>query len=213
MPVQRGYRQACGMARALDLVGERWALLIVRELLLGPKRFTDLRAALPGASPNAVTDRLRELTEAGVLRRRRLAPPSAAWVYELTDWGRRLEPILLDLGTWALAAAPREEQRFVSVDSLMLTVRTYFAGDPDAPPATLEVRVAGEAETGFGIWLRDGRADVRHDRPDRPDAVITTDAASLVRALADRGPAGITAAGDGEVLARLVEGMAVPGPG
>jgi DNA-binding HxlR family transcriptional regulator len=131
MPVQRGYRQACGVARGMDLVGERWALLIVRELLLGPKRFTDLRAGMPGASPNALTDRLRELTAAGVLRRRQLPAPAASWVYELTDWGRELEPIVVALGTWALGTPPLAEQTFVGVDSVMLTVRTYYTGRAD----------------------------------------------------------------------------------
>src|SRR5918992_5265891 len=112
MPVQRGYRQACGVARGLDIVGERWSLLVVRELLLGPKRFTDLQQALPNASPNALSDRLRELTDAGVVRRRRLPPPGQVWVYELTAWGRDLEPVVVALGTWALAVRPTAEQLF-----------------------------------------------------------------------------------------------------
>src|SRR5215471_10368467 len=83
---RRKYDQGCAVAHALDLIGERWALLVVRDLLLGPKRFTDLLAGLPGASPDVLTQRLRELTDAGVLRRHRLSPPAATWVYELTPW-------------------------------------------------------------------------------------------------------------------------------
>src|SRR6185312_3196634 len=89
MPTTRTYGDACGIARALDVVGERWALLVVRELLLGPQRFSDLRRALPGASSNMLTDRLRELEGHGVLQRRRLPPPAASVVYELTGSGRR----------------------------------------------------------------------------------------------------------------------------
>src|SRR5688572_32862025 len=100
MATSRRYGDACGMPRALDRVGERWALLIVRELLLGPKRFTDLRAGLPNASPNVLSQRLRELEAHGVLRRRRLGPPARAWVYELTDWGQELEPLIVQLGRW-----------------------------------------------------------------------------------------------------------------
>ena len=86
MTGRRKYDQGCAVAHALDLVGERWALLIVRDLLLGPKRFTELLTGLPGASPDVLTQRLRELTDAGVLHRRRLSPPAASWVYELTAW-------------------------------------------------------------------------------------------------------------------------------
>src|SRR5690242_5360373 len=97
----RSVSDGCGIAHASDLLGQRWALLVVRELLLGPKRFTDLRAGLPDISPNVLGQRLRELEESGILRRRRLAPPAAAQVYELTRWGRGLEPAVLALGSWA----------------------------------------------------------------------------------------------------------------
>src|SRR5437764_1438734 len=102
MPTTRSYADACGIARALDVIGERWALLLVRELLLGPRRFSDLRRALPAASSNLVADRLREMRSRGVVDRRRLPPPAASDVYELTAWGRELEPIVLALGGWGL---------------------------------------------------------------------------------------------------------------
>src|ERR1019366_4703859 len=95
MPTSRSYGDACGIARALDVVGERWALLVVRELLLGPQRFSDLRRALPKAASNLVADRLRELEGRGVISRRTLPPPAGSQVYELTAWGRDLEPIVL----------------------------------------------------------------------------------------------------------------------
>src|ERR1700733_9314856 len=100
MPTSRSYGDACGIARALDVVGERWALLVVRELLFGPQRFSDLRRGLPGASSNMLTDRLRELEAHGVVRRRTLPPPAACSVYELTARGRDLEPTLDALGAW-----------------------------------------------------------------------------------------------------------------
>src|ERR1700735_3611979 len=102
MPTSRSYGDACAIARALDVVGERWALLVVRELLLGPQRFSDLRSALPSASSNLVADRLRELQGRGGIARRKLPPPASSWVYELTDGGRCLEPILLALGDWGI---------------------------------------------------------------------------------------------------------------
>src|ERR1700748_865987 len=98
MTVKRSYEDSCGIARALDVVGERWALLVVRELLLGPKRFTDLRAGLPRVGPDMLAARLRELEEAGVVGRRVLPPPAASKIYELTEWGAELAPVLLALG-------------------------------------------------------------------------------------------------------------------
>src|ERR671915_410189 len=100
MVTMRTYDDGCAAAHALDLIGERWALLVVRELLLGPKRFTDLRAGLPKVSPDVLAQRLRELEAAGVLLRRRLEPPAASQVYQLTEWGRGLEPVVLGLGRW-----------------------------------------------------------------------------------------------------------------
>ena len=91
----------CGIAHAAELIGQRWALIVVRELLLGPKRFTDLRAGIPDISPNVLAQRLRELEQSGIVRRRKLAPPAATQVYELTDWARQLEPAILALGRWA----------------------------------------------------------------------------------------------------------------
>src|SRR5712692_10221349 len=91
---KRSYEDGCAAAHALDLIGERWALLVVRELMLGPKRFTDLRAGLPGISANVLTQRLDELSDVAIVRSRQLDPPAGAWVYELTDWGRDFEPIL-----------------------------------------------------------------------------------------------------------------------
>ena len=107
MVTKRTYCDGCAAAHALDLVGERWALLVVRELLLGPKRFTDLRAGLPGVSANVLAQRLRELERAGVVRRRKLPPPAASRVYELTDWGMELEPVIVRLGRPLPVQAPR----------------------------------------------------------------------------------------------------------
>src|SRR3954452_5144800 len=96
----RSYDDACGIARALDVIGERWALLVVRELVFGPKRFTDLQAGLRRVSPDVLAQRLRDLEAAGVVARRTLPPPAASRVYELTDRGRELEPVLRALGRW-----------------------------------------------------------------------------------------------------------------
>ena len=130
MAPRRDYFNGCATAHALDLVGERWALLVVRELMLGPKRFTDLRTGLPHASPNVLSQRLRELEDAGVLQRRRLPPPAASAVYELTDWGQELEPVLQTLGRWAARSLPAADH--IGVDSLVLSMRTMFSPDAAA---------------------------------------------------------------------------------
>ena len=123
MPTSRTYGDACGIARALDVVGERWALLVVRELLLGPQRFSDLRRVLPGASSNLVTDRLRELEEHGVVCRRRLPPPARSSAYDLTEWGRELEPVVLALGGWGLQVPLPSTPTTLSATSVLLYLR------------------------------------------------------------------------------------------
>src|SRR5215210_4378763 len=129
----RQYHDACGAAHALDLVGERWALLVMRELMLGPKRFSDLRASLPGISANVLTQRLEGLESAGVLTRRKLPPPAAAQVYELTPWGYEGEPVILALGRWAVRSPQHDPSLPLSAVSLMLSFRAMFdpqrAGD------------------------------------------------------------------------------------
>jgi DNA-binding HxlR family transcriptional regulator len=123
---KRRYDDACGAAHALDLVGERWALLVMRELMLGPKRFSDLRADLPGISANVLTQRLEGLEAAGIVTRRRLPPPASAQVYELTPWGYESEPIFQVLGRWAARSPAHDPRLPLSAVSLMLSFRTMF---------------------------------------------------------------------------------------
>ena len=172
----RTYGDPCGIARALDLVGERWALLLVRELLLGPKRFTDLRAGLLGASPNVLAQRLRELEQAGVVRRRKLGPPAGVWVYELTAWGHDLEPVILALGRWG-SRSPSVPAAELSVDALILALKTTF--DPRAAEglrARYELRLG---EENFRAEVADGRIELARGGADHPDAAIETDRDTL----------------------------------
>ncbi|MEV2222867.1 helix-turn-helix domain-containing protein [Nocardia vinacea] len=123
---KRSYHDACGAARALDLVGERWTLLVVRELLLGPKRFTDLRAGLPGISPNVLSQRLEELVQIGVVHKRKLPPPVGAAVYDLTDWGRELDSVIMALNRWGARSPNSYRCSEISTDSLVVTLRNFF---------------------------------------------------------------------------------------
>ena len=126
---KRLYDDACGAAHALDLVGERWALLVIRELMLGPKRFGELRADLPGISANVLTQRLEGLEGAGVLSRRKLPPPASVQVYELTPWGYESEPIFQVLGRWAARSPSHDPSLPLTATSLFLSFRTMF--DPE----------------------------------------------------------------------------------
>jgi len=171
--VNRSYGDQCGVARSLDVVGERWALLIVRELLLGPKRFNDLLAGLAGASPNVISQRLRELTGSGVIRQRDLGPPARVRVYELTDWGRELEPVVLHLGQWGTHAPLPEGARW-GLDSLLLALQA--TADPAVVNGRYELRVGADVFTVDGT---SGSVRVRRGTADRPDAALTTDADTL----------------------------------
>ena len=188
MSTLRSYDDPCGIARALDRLGERWALLIVRELLFGPKRFTDLRAGVPGASPNVLSQRLRDMEAAGVLSRRVLPAPSKSVVYELTAWGRELEPVLLALGRWGGRARPVEGSE-LSADALMLALRSTFSpGAAGGRSARLDLRVG---EDQFRVRVDRRGYQVVRGSHDRPDAIIATDVATLRKmTLGPRGRSG-----------------------
>src|SRR5918994_1481917 len=157
-PKRPTHDDGCAAAHALDLIGERWALLVVRELLLGPKRFTDLRAGLPNASPNVLAQRLRSLEATGVVRRRKLPPPAASKVYELTEWGRDLEPVIISLGRWGVRSPSRPSDAELGVDSLVLSFRTMF--DPQQAEglrASYELRLG---EDSFRAEVAEGRFEI-----------------------------------------------------
>jgi DNA-binding HxlR family transcriptional regulator len=178
MTAARTYGDRCGVARALDAVGERWALLVVRELLLGPKRFTDLRTGLPHASPNVLAQRLRELDAAGIVRRRRLPPPAASQVYELTDRGRELEPVVLALGRWGAGTEPPPEEVGMSVDSHVISLRTLFAPHlAEGLDARLELRLG---EQRFRAEVADGQLTVAPGEAPDADATIEAEPAALL---------------------------------
>jgi DNA-binding HxlR family transcriptional regulator len=177
MTTKRSYGESCAAAHALDLVGERWALLVVRELVLGPKRFTDLRAGIVRASSNVLAQRLRELEQAGVVRRRKLPPPAATPVYELTEWGQELEPVLKALGRFGARSPMLPLEAGMSVDSQILALRTMFdpasAGDLNAG---YELRVGHDT---FRARVEGGELELDRGFAESPDAVITADQPTL----------------------------------
>jgi len=185
MTTRRTYDDGCASAQALDLIGERWALLVVRELVLGPKRFTDLRAALRGISPNVLTQRLGELEQAGVLRRCKLPPPAATWVYELTAWGAELEAVILAIGRWG-ARSPLLARGPMSADSLVLSLRALFDAQAAAGlDASYELRFG---EQRYHARVTRGRFEIARGPAAVADVVIDTEPdtlAALVQARAE----------------------------
>jgi DNA-binding HxlR family transcriptional regulator len=174
---KRTYGDACGIARALDVVGERWALLVVRELLLGPKRFTDLRAGLPNVSPDILSQRLRELESAGLVRRRKLAPPAGSRVYELTGRGHQLEPVVLALGRWGSTAPFPPMNPELGVDSTVLALKTLFApGAAAGLDASYELRFG---EQSFRVRVADGELELARGNAEEPEATIESDPGTL----------------------------------
>jgi DNA-binding HxlR family transcriptional regulator len=178
---RRRYDDACGAAHALDLVGERWALLVMRELMLGPKRFSDLRADLPGISANVLTQRLEGLEAAGVLVRRKLPPPAAAQVYELTPWGYESEPIFQSLGRWAVRSPKHDPTLPLSAVSLFLSFRTMI-DSARARGVNASVGFRINAET-FLARLSKGRIDIARNGIDKADVVLTGTAAAIAAAV------------------------------
>lgn len=178
---RRRYEDGCAIAHALDLLGERWALLVVRELVLGPKRFTDLRSGLPGVSTDMLTQRLRDLSAAGIVARRRLPPPAASWVYELTPWGMDLEPILLSLARWGSRSPDMRLDAPIGVDSLLLSLKSLFdSRAAEGFDATLSLHLGDEH---FHVVVADGRIDVRRGAPEKPDVTLDTDLPTLLTLL------------------------------
>ncbi|GAA5157293.1 winged helix-turn-helix transcriptional regulator [Pseudonocardia eucalypti] len=213
----RTYGQACPIAHSLDMIGERWALLVVRELRLGPRRYVDLQAALPGIGPSVLAQRLRELVRVGVLRRRTLPPPSASKVYELTEWGAELEPVFAALRTWGMRSPVVPRRGDVGADTVLLGLRAYFrAGSGLAWSATYRIRLEHDV---YHVRVVGGElTEVRRgEHPTDPDAVLDTDHRTLgavlthERSLASALDSGaLTVTGDLAAVRRLVDAAGTP---
>lgn len=205
----RSYRQYCSMARALDLVGDRWTLLIVRELLLrGPSRYTDLRHGLPGIATNLLADRLRELERAGIVRSEHARPPVATTLFSLTERGEALQPVLRELGRWGgpLMADACDEDEFRS-HWLMFPVGLFLSDQtPDRPPVEIELRTGDEPVT---IRTADGEVETRPGPAEDPELVLSGRPNLIVAVLSgaldldEARSRGLTVEGDLAALERL----------
>ena len=177
MAGKRAYDDPCGIARALDVLGERWALLVVRELVLGPKRFTDLRTGLHGISTDVLAQRLRQLEQAGVLRQVTLPPPVATRAYELTERGHQLEPVLHSLGRWGSREPLPTGSREMTVDAFAVALSTVFVRErADGLDAVVALEIGDDR---LVARVSDGALVIRRGQAESPDAVLAADLAHL----------------------------------
>jgi DNA-binding HxlR family transcriptional regulator len=196
------YDHYCPVAHALDIVGDRWALLVVRELMQGPRRYTDLADGLPGIGTNILAARLRDLEAAGIVTKKTLPPPAASRVYDLTDYGRELKPVMRELALWgarSLGPPTAEDELF---PGWLLNPVEMILG-PVAPTGRFEFRVGDEVAS-----LIDG---VAHPGPvDDPDVVIEGDAAALYHLFIERRLDGLSVEGDRSLLEKLLDAAPQP---
>lgn len=211
---RKGYGQFCGLVRAVEIVGERWALLIIRDLLVGARRYTDLLNGLPGIPTNILASRLKELEEAGVVTRRLLPHPKRSVVYELTEYGRELEPAVLALGRWgAKALTEPEPDEIVTTSSMMMALRSTFR-----PEATRELEARFELRMGeivINVRIENGTLEIEEGEIQDAALVIETDPAIKALMAAELSPSealakgSVNLTGDPALLTRFVEAFRI----
>lgn len=206
---KRRYDDACGLAHALDLIGERWAMLVLRELAYGPRRFSELKADLPGISANVLTQRLAELERRGIVRKTRLPPPASVQVYEATDWGREAAPVIGALGKWAARSPLHDPTLPMSHSSVMMSLETLFsperAGEMDA---RIGFRFGAASYTAT---VRDGRIHVKRGEPAGCDVIFTGSSSDIAAVIHGGAPFDLIAVeGDLDIARRFVTLFPLP---
>jgi DNA-binding HxlR family transcriptional regulator len=209
------YDDACGTAFALELIGERWSLLIVRELMFGGRRFSDIRAGLPSISAKVLTERLEGLESAKIVQRRQLPPPVATQVYELTRWGYASETAIKELGRWAASSPDHDPRLPLSSASLMLSLRTMFDGSRAGGLAVIgAIRLDHDL---FVVEVANRKLRAERGEPEAPDFIFKAPVATLIAAAVygkvpfdDLAAAGLTVTGDREAAMRYVECFHLP---
>jgi DNA-binding HxlR family transcriptional regulator len=203
--VSKRYDQYCPIAHALGMVGERWSLLIVRELMHGPKRYTDLAAGLPGIGTNILAARLKELETCGLVTKHRLDPPAASQVYELTPYGHELKPVMRTLALWGLRSIdPPTESDDLAPGWLYGALDTVFA--PTAPAGSFEFRIGNEI-----AGIVDG--EPRRGPIEEPDVVVEGGVEDFYWLFVARRWDAVKIEGERELLERLFDAAGAPDPG
>jgi DNA-binding HxlR family transcriptional regulator len=168
---KRRYEDACGLAHALDLVGERWAMLVLRELAYGPRRFSELKADLQGISANVLTQRLTELEQRGLVRKLRLPPPASVQVYQATEWGLEAVPVIASLGKWAARSPAHDPTLPMSHVSLIMSFQTLIS---PALAEGLDARIGFRfGDASYVTIVRDGQLDVQRGEVEDCNVVFT----------------------------------------
>jgi DNA-binding HxlR family transcriptional regulator len=202
----RSYAEYCSVAKSLDVIGDRWTLLIVRELTLrGASRYTDLRNGLPGIASNLLADRLRELEEAGVVAREQAPPPIATTLFRLTPRGEALKPVLDELMRWGLPLMVQQDERDAVRSHWLAGALEVMLSDcrPDGPPVTIELQPGDEP---IAVALHDGAVDVTTGAADQPDLTVSGPPRSimgLLLGLVPRDATDLRVEGDAAVLDRI----------
>lgn len=216
MAGKRRYEDGCAFAQGLDLVGERWALLVIRELVFGPKRFTDIKRDLSGIATNVLSQRLTDLEEAGVILRRDLPPPARATVYDLTAWGRELVPVFKVMGRWAARSPHLRGGLPLSVNAALLSLTAMFRpGRSKGFEAALEMRFDG---LPFTVTVAGRQLAVEPGHHPDPQVVITGDQNILLHVVYMRLPLdeamaqGLRIEGDMAVMERFATLFPMPQP-
>lgn len=211
----RRYHDACGAAHGLDLVGERWALLVIRELMMGPRRFSDLRKDLCGLSANVLTQRLEGLEASGIVQRRKLPPPASVQVYELTDWGYEIKPVFMVLGRWAARSPQHDPTLPISAVSIMQSFETMF--DP-APAADANMRLGfAMDEDRMVVSVAEGRIETRRGEVEAAEVVVRAPPPVVAAAVYGKvplatleGEGAMRIEGDRAVFARFIDFFHLP---
>jgi DNA-binding HxlR family transcriptional regulator len=217
MERKRSYDDGCAFAQALDLVGERWALLVIRELMFGPKRFTDLKGSLQGIATNVLTQRLQGLEEAGLVRQVELPKPARGNAYDLTAWGRAFREPLRVMGTWASRSPHLRFDHRLSAAAAMLSLGSMFDSEKaQGLGVAVDLRLP---DSDFALTVDEGRLSVESGRHAAPDAVVTGDQNALLPVLYAGKPVEAAVAdgslrveGDAEALRRLAKTFRSPEP-
>jgi DNA-binding HxlR family transcriptional regulator len=206
---KRIYDDACGLAHALELIGERWSMLVLRELAYGPRRFSELKADLPGISANVLTQRLNDLEQRGIVRKSRLPPPASVQVYEATEWGLEAAPVIARLGRWAARSPLHDPTLPISHVAIMMSLQTMI--DP-ARAGDLRARLGFRfGETSYVAELHEGTLDVQRRDIERCDVAFTAAPGELAAVIYGGAPLEtIGVEGDMELAKRFVTLFPLP---
>jgi DNA-binding HxlR family transcriptional regulator len=213
-PHGRWYGDACGAAFAMELIGERWSLPIIREMMLGPRRFGEIRAELPGLSAKTLTERLESLERSGIVRRVLLPPPASVQVYQLTEWGLALEPVMQELGRWAVRSTLHDPTLPITPVSLMLSMRTMIVAERIGDLSLTALFKVGSAR--FLATLAEGELRIHPAGDDGPEPDLRFSAPAGFPYLAvfygkhGASDAGLDVEGDPDLARRFIDLFSLP---